>query len=165
MPATLVHNILDKHKLPHNDAVLLSRSQMLEQSDQAIFKAVFIYKQNAKLVSQLTGLKAYWIRRRVRHLAKLVTGKPFIHAMRAMPHMTPIDAEVARLHHCQGLPLAQTGRRLHLTRYQLRRRLDRVDGLIATISEARHLVASDGRGRGQAFMKLNAEGVFQCQSL
>jgi hypothetical protein len=165
MPATLMQNIMEKHNLPQNDAILLSRSQLLEESDQALFKAIFIYKQNAEIVSKLTGLKGHWIRRRARHLAGVVTSKVFVDAMRAMPHMTPADAELARLHYCQGLTVAQIARRLDLTRYQIRRRLDRVRGLIATISQTSHVSIQDARGQGHGVLKLHPKGVFQCQSL
>ena len=161
----LIRNILLENELTQSDDVLFSRAQLLDDPDRLLLEAVLLHRQNAEMVSRLTGITGWWVRRRVRQLVAMMTGVAFVNAMRALPHLPSEDAQIARLRYCQGFKVQEICVRLGINRYQYQRRLDRVRGLIATYSRSGHTVVPAARGRERGTLRLYPQGAFECPTV
>jgi predicted DNA-binding protein (UPF0251 family) len=164
MSDSLRDNLLKHKKLNRSETALLTRAQLLEECDRALVEAIVLHGQNGEAVSRMTGLKAYWIRRRTRRLVELITSGTYVHVMNILPDLSPKDAEVARLRYCQGLNLKEIGDRMNLTRYQLGRRLDRIRGRIVALARGRQNPTSLAETKKNRAMQLYPKGAFRCQS-
>ena len=164
MYPTLQQNVLSQRRLPESDAVLLNRAQLLDDRDRMLIEAVILHGQTAEQVSRLTGIQAYWIRRRTRQLVRLITSTAFASVMRTLSSLTPEEAQIAKLRYCRGLGLMEIGRRTGITQYQLRRQLDRVRGLIVTMRRGRNSVPRRPEDPKRMALRLYPKGAFQCRS-
>ncbi len=161
----LKDNILIRNTLLPTDAAFLGRSQLLDDQDRMLVEAILLRKQSAEAVSRLTGIKAYWIRFRVRQLVRLMTSAPFVRAMRAMPRLTPQDALVAKLRYCQGMSRRELCGRTGLSLYHLRRQLDRIDGLIARSRQGRESRTALADAQKNLALRLYPQGAFRCPTV
>ena len=121
-------------RLPWNDDVIQSRVELLAPADRALVEAVLIRGQSTRSLSRLMGVSTRGVRDKVNRLTRRMAGSKFIAAARSLPHLSPEDAELAKLRFCQGYRLRGLCEHLGLTEHAVRRRLDRVEAEVQAIN-------------------------------
>ena len=138
MPISLRANLLSSRKLPTSEAALMGRIEMLPDPDRALMEAVLIRGASAEVAARMMDAKPNMVRTRVRRLSLRIASYDFVDVVRSLPYLHPDDVLMARMFYCEGLSQRQIGARLGLSPHQVRRRLDRVRGQIATMRRGRH---------------------------
>lgn len=133
MPLSLRENICESHRLPRDEEVLAGRMELLEQKDRQLLEAVIINGQPTRLIASLMNKTPQHIRNRVYRLSRRLASRKFLDAARALPYLNPADAQLARLHFCQGIAQRQLSQQLGMTIHAIRRSLDRLSARISTI--------------------------------
>lgn len=144
MALSLRENICASWRLPSDYAILAGRAELLSPRDRELIEAVLIHGLTASSLSRMTGSSARVVANRVKRLSAHLTSRSFLDAARALPYLPPAEAELARLHFCQGLSLRAVASRLaasvhqrppgvRVSCHELRRRLDRLAAQIAMI--------------------------------
>ncbi|MBI5722411.1 MAG: hypothetical protein HZA50_00490 [Planctomycetes bacterium] len=133
MPLSLRENICESHRLPRDEEVLAGRMELLEPKDKELLEAVIINGQPTRLIASLMNKSPQHIRNRVYRLSRRLASRRFLDAARAMPYLSPADAQLAKLHFCQGVAQRQLARQTGMTIHAVRRSLDRLAAAIATI--------------------------------
>jgi DNA-directed RNA polymerase specialized sigma24 family protein len=137
MPVILRESIANAFRLPRNDDILIGRAELLGERDRLLIEAVLLKGQSAASVAKLMGVSDRMIRDRVHLLSRRLCSRKFLDAARALAYLSPSDASLARLHFCEGLSRRELCRRLGLSSFQLRRRLDQISGQIVVMSRTR----------------------------
>jgi DNA-directed RNA polymerase specialized sigma24 family protein len=133
MPLPLRESICRQRNLPRDEGVLRGRLELLSDEDRELLESVLLRGQSASSLARIMGVRPRGVRRRVHRLVRRVTARSFLDAARALDYLPAGDAELARLHFCQGLSQRELCRRLKVTSHALRRRLDHITAEIATI--------------------------------
>jgi DNA-directed RNA polymerase specialized sigma24 family protein len=133
MPLPLRESICRQRGLPRDEGVLRGRLELLADEDRELLDAVLLRGQSASSLARIMGVRPRAIRGRVHRLIGRVTSRRFLDAARALEYLPADEAELARMHFCQGVSQRELCRRLRMTSHALRRRLDRVAAEIATI--------------------------------
>jgi hypothetical protein len=134
MPVILRESIANVVRLPRNDDILIARAQLLSEQDRALIEAILLKGQSAAAVGRLIGEKTRLVRERV---SRRLCSRRFLDAARALAYLSADDAALARLAFCECLSHRELCRRLNLTEFHLRRRLDKITGQIVQMSRAR----------------------------
>jgi len=138
MALQLTEHLIEGGKLPRSSDVLLSRAEHLAEADRELVEAVLMRGQSVRSLARLTGVGRHTLRRRLHRLCRHLTSPRFLDAARALRHLTPEDADLARRRFCQRQPLSRLARDLEISSHLLRRRLDRISAQIALLARARH---------------------------
>ncbi len=133
MGMSLRESVLRAQKLPQDDAIIRSRSQLLLPEDRDLVEAVLIVGQSTESLARLMGQRPRTLRDRVNRLVRRMAGDTFLKAARALPYLSQADAELARLRFCAGYRLWQLGERYRMSEHAIRRWVDAVHTQITMI--------------------------------
>ena len=115
--------------------------QLLAPPERELLEAVLIRGQSASSLARIMGVRPRTVRDRVRRLTRRLSSRRFLDAARALEYLPPDDAELARLHFCEGTSQRELARRRGMTSHALRRRMDRISAEIATVRRMRRAAA------------------------
>jgi len=118
--------------------VLLARAELLGRDDRELIEAVWMRGQSIRSLARLMGVTRHTLRRRLQRLCRHLASRRFLDAARALRHLTPDDADLARRRFCHRQPLRRLALDLGISEHGLRRRLDRISAQIALLARARH---------------------------
>ncbi len=133
MPLSLRENICRHQELPDDQEVIRGRIELLDSPDRDLLEAILIQGQSAASLARIMGVRPRTLRERVRRLTHRLSSRRFLDAARSLSYLSAEDAELARMHFCQGLSQRELARRLGTSTHALRRRLDRIDAEITAI--------------------------------
>ena len=133
MPLSLRESIAQTREIPRSDAVIMGRAELLAPADRDLIEAVFLRNQSAASLARIMGIPERRLQRRVHRLMERLTSPEFLDAARALDYLAEMDARIARLRFCQGLPLRRIALMLNLSYHRLRRRVDRISAQIAAL--------------------------------
>jgi hypothetical protein len=136
--------------------LLLRRAEFLHPRDRDLLEAIMVRGQTVNAVGRLTGTDPRYLRKYIAGLTSRMGSRAFTEAIRAMPHLSEKEAQMARLYFCQGLSIRRLCCGLFLSEYVVRRRLDMLRARIATI--AQHL-AEGARRPGRKASAVVSGGV------
>jgi hypothetical protein len=136
MPLELREHLIDERGFSRRD-LLLTRAELLNESDRDLFHAVFVCRQSVRGVARLMGVSRGIVAGRLRGICRHLASRRFLNAARALPYLKPEDAELARRHFCQRTPQAKLAGELGLSRAALRRQLVRIRAQIDLLARAR----------------------------
>jgi DNA-directed RNA polymerase specialized sigma24 family protein len=148
MGMSLRESVLRAQKLPRDDAIIRSRAQLLSEDDRDLIEAVMLVGQSTESLARLMGQKPRTLRDRVNRLVRRMAGDNFLHAARALPYLSPADAEVARLRFCAGYRLRQLCERYSMSEHTIRRWVDSVHTQVKMIDR---LSRQPADGAAQAY--------------
>ncbi len=137
MPLSLRDSIARSRPRIREDAVIEARAGLLLPEDRDLLLAVWTYHQPTRMLAELVGLTPQAVRRRVRLLIKRVHSERFVGAARAMHFLDAQQAEMARLHFCNGLSLRQTARAMRIGYHSARRLACAVAGIVRGLKNVR----------------------------
>lgn len=137
MSLALRNTVVSSHQLPRNDDILMSRMELLSQSDRLIMDAIFMKNQTTTNLAILMGTTGRVIRHRVHLLSRRIKSRQFLDTARALAYLSQSDATLARMRFCEGLGYRELAKALGITTHQVRRRLDLIRGQIMHISRQR----------------------------
>ena len=148
MVVSLKESVLMSGRLPRSDDLLQARVELLSLEDRALVEAVLLRGQSTRSLSRLMGMTTRGVRDKVNRLTRRMASSQFIDAARSLPHLSPGDAELAKLRFCQGYRLRGLCEHLGLSEHGVRRRLDRVAAEIQAINR---ITRRNARAAAQAY--------------
>jgi hypothetical protein len=154
MTARIKEHLCDARRLPRSDAIIMGRAELLDTKDRDLIHAVFLHGQPVSAVARMMGLSPRAVRGRLHRLSRRLTSQRFLQAARAIDHLDPEDAHIAKRWFCQRATQKQIARELGLTRHALRRRLDRIWAQIALLARQRRVRRSSAPPRGRTVAAL-----------
>jgi hypothetical protein len=130
MPLPLQESWAVRKEFVTDPHILIGRCELLRPADRDLVVTLFGRHGSAELLAHLGHCHAQTIRRRYRKLLSRLHSERFLLAARSLPYLSGEQADLARLHICQGLSLRATARRIGLTYHQARKLLGQVHGVI-----------------------------------
>ena len=122
-------------EMPDHQRNLVWLCSFLEPDERALVMAVLVDGQPIRLAAQLMGQPYMTVRSRVNKLQRQLASRKCLAAARLIPHLSPSDAAIARLHFCSGQSCRCIGKKLGITLHALRRRFDRIAVRIDTVAQ------------------------------
>lgn len=139
MAVSLRDTITRKEELPRTDAVLMGRAELLSPADRDLLEAVLLRSQPVAALGRIMNVDARSLRLRIHRLGKRLTSRRFLDAARALPYLDAESARLARLHFCQKMSIIELAEREGLSRYTMRRHIERIAAQIQAVKRMNHI--------------------------
>ena len=133
MVLSLKEDICLKRDFQKLDGVLKGRAELLNVHERELVETVLIRGQSSSSLARIIGIPPKTLRSKVLRLRRRLVSRRFLMAARSLPYLSPPDAELAKLHYCQGLSQRKLCQKLGWKSHLLRRRLDCLAAQIETI--------------------------------
>lgn len=117
--------------------LLLSRAELLGESDRKLIEAVYQRQVPASDLAKLMGQPTRRLQYRVRNLVQHLRSRRFVKAMRALPYLSPRQREVVLRHLLRRVSLRRTADELNLTVHRVRALLGEARGVMQACQRAR----------------------------
>jgi DNA-directed RNA polymerase specialized sigma24 family protein len=101
---------------------------MLLPRDQALLDAVVAHGMSAPAAGRLMRMTPRQVRRRVHALCNMMADPQFRRVMRLLPRLKPLEARMAMMHYCQGVPKCRIAQLLKRSERSVYRALDHING-------------------------------------
>ena len=130
MPIRLREAIARARPRVREDAVIEARAALLGEDDRDLLLAVWSYQQPTRMVAHLCGASPRAVRHRIRVLLDRLHSQRFLAAARSLRFLNDAQAELARLHFCQGLSVRRSSEAMGISYHRARRLAAEVRGVI-----------------------------------
>jgi hypothetical protein len=139
MPVSLRDSIAQKEDLPRTDVVLMGRAELLAPADRDLLEAVLIRSQPVSALGRIMDVDARLLRLRIHRLGRRLASRRFLDAARALPYLDAEAARLARLHFCQKVSIIDLAAQEGLSRYTMRRHIERIAAQIQAVKHVNNL--------------------------
>ncbi len=129
-----------QRRLPRNEELLMGRASLLLSKDRDLVEAVFVKGQSLRAIARMTGKTAKSVRQRIGRISRILTSRMFLETARSLPFLTDSEASLARKRFCACVSQRTLAKDLGISLTTLRRRLDRIQAQVQTLSRLRKLM-------------------------